>query len=99
MPFCEKMANIGSEVGRALKWRSKGRVDYSQNAFERALELIDLTLDVPSNFAYLKEVARVREALIDYFLGTNQFGSTDPLWQKYFDHFAYAARSGMKGRA
>jgi len=92
MPLCEQMANIGSEVGRALNWRSKGETDHSQSAFERALELMDLTLDSTTNFTQLKEIARVREALVDYFVGTNQFGSTDESWRKYFMHFAYAVR-------
>ena len=66
LSFCEQMANIGSEVERALIWRAKNNADYSRNAFERALELVDLTLDSVSSFARLKEVARVREAMVDY---------------------------------
>jgi hypothetical protein len=44
LSFLEQMANIGSEVERALNWRRKNNPTYSQRAFERALELIDLTL-------------------------------------------------------
>lgn len=92
LSFCEQMANVGSEVERALNWRAKNNAAYGQNAFERALELVDLTLESVSEFAKLKEVARMREALVDYFAGTNQFGSTDTTWRKYFSHFNYAAR-------
>lgn len=92
LSLCEQMANIGSEVERALNWRAKGNAAYSRNAFERALELVDLTLESVSKFAKLKELARMREALSDYFDGTNQFGSTDASWRKYFLHFNYAAR-------
>ncbi|MGA2091197.1 MAG: hypothetical protein ABSH12_07055 [Endomicrobiales bacterium] len=88
----EQMANIGSEVGRALNWKTKNNVLYSQKAFERALELLDLTLDDAKNADRLKEVARVREALVDYFAGTNEFSSTEEAWKKYFFHFNYAAR-------
>ena len=94
MPFLEQMANIGSEVERALKWRAKHNDDYSRQAFERALELADLTLDNVSGFSRLKEVARLREALVDYFYGENQFKSTEDLWRRYFLSFAYAARRG-----
>jgi hypothetical protein len=41
---------------------------------------------------HLKELTRVREAINDYFYGSNEFSSSDVLWQKYFDHFNYAAR-------
>ena len=92
MPFAEQMANIGSEIERALAWRAKNDPDYAQRAFERALELMDLTLASAQGFARLKELARVREAMVDYFAGTNQFGSTEALWRGYFLPFTYAAR-------
>jgi hypothetical protein len=92
MPFVEQMANIGSEVERALNWKAKHNDDYSRKAFERALELIDLTLDVSTSFTRLKEVARVREVIVDFFSGSNQFQSTEVLWKKYFYPFNYAAR-------
>jgi hypothetical protein len=38
----EQLANIGSEVERALNWRDKGNLIYSQRALEGALELIGL---------------------------------------------------------
>jgi len=90
--LCEQMANIGSEVSRALNWRNKGNDEYSRKAVNRALELVDLTLAHVKVFSSLKELARLREALVDYFYGTNQFHSSEILWRKYFDHFNYAAR-------
>ncbi len=92
LSFCEQLANIGSEIERALTWHAKNNAAYSQNAFERALELVDLTLENVSGFARLKEIARMREAMVDYFAGTNQFGSTEASWRQYFLHFNYAAR-------
>lgn len=92
LSFVEQMANIGSEVERAVNWRAKNNADYSQKALVRALELIDLTLANTKGYPRLKELARVREALVDYFYGTNQFVSSDLLWKKYFLAFAYAAR-------
>jgi len=90
--FVEQMANIGSEVERALNWRIKKNADYAQKAFERALELIDLTLDNEKNYAHLKEVARMREAIVDYFSGVNQFMSSENSWRNYFLPFTYASR-------
>jgi hypothetical protein len=92
MPFLEQMANIGSEVERALKWRAKHNTAYCEQASERALELMDLTLDSTKGFARLKELARVREVIADYFFGANQFMSTEEPLRKYFSSFAYAAR-------
>ena len=92
LSLSEQMANIGSEVERALNWRAKNNSDYAQKAFERALELTDLTIENIANYAHLKEITRLREAIIDYFSGTNQFKSTESLWRNYFSHFTYAAR-------
>ena len=67
LSFVEQMANIGSEVERALNWRAKNNPDYAWLAFERSLELIDLTLGSLKGLARLKEVARIREVFVDYF--------------------------------
>lgn len=93
LSFLEQMANIGSEVERALNWQARDNVAYTQKAFERVLELVDLTLDSATSPARFKELARVREAIADYFVGTNQFKSTAESWRRYFLHFTYAARS------
>ncbi|MGC2310669.1 MAG: hypothetical protein WA432_03550 [Candidatus Babeliaceae bacterium] len=87
----EQLANVGSDVERTIQWKKKGNLEYSQKAFERALELLDLTIRDPKNKKRLKEPLRVREALVDYFVYDNQYGSTDELWQKYFYFFNYAA--------
>ena len=92
MPLVEQMANIGSEVERALNWQAKNNPDYSLRAAERALELSDLSLAGTRKFSQLKEIARVREILADYFYGSNQYGSSDVSLKKYFFPFTYAAR-------
>jgi hypothetical protein len=38
----------------------------------------------------LKELTRLREALLDYFMGDNQFRSSEKSWKNYFYAFAYA---------
>jgi len=92
LSFLEQMANIGSEVERALNWQRRNKSDYSQRSFERALELIDLTLSNSRSFVHFKEIARMREAIVDYFFGSNEFMSTEVSWRNYFSHFTYAAR-------
>lgn len=92
MSILEQMANVGSEVERALNWQAKNNADYSQKAAERALELMDLTLDSHTEFHRLREIARIREALVDYFFGSNELGSSEKFFKSYFLAFALAAR-------
>lgn len=92
LSFFEQMANIGSEIQRTINWREKNS-KYSQLAFERALELIDLTIEDKKNHkrGRLKELLRIREILADYFYFDNIYKSTDKNWQNYFLAFNYAA--------
>ena len=92
LSFAEQMANIGSEVDRAIIWRNKNNPSYSQLAFDRALELIDLTVSSAKTFSRLKELLRVRETLVDYFVFDNEYQFTDQAWQDYFLAFNFAAR-------
>lgn len=87
----EQLANVGSEVERALNWLNKKNPEYCQQAFSRALELLGLTIADPRHRHRLKELTRLREALLDYFLGDNEFGSTQKGWRRYFYAFGYAA--------
>ena len=92
--LAEQFGNVGSEVSRTLKWRSRNP-EIAQRAMARALELIDLTLDDPrqrSSVARLREICRIREVLLDFLVGPNQYGSTEITLQRYFDAFAVAAR-------
>lgn len=91
-PLVFQMANIGAEVGRAISWRKKGNEEMKKNALYRALELIDFTVEDPKNKKSLKELLRVREALVDYFVGDNVYHSVDEVWNKYFYYFNLAAR-------
>ncbi len=87
----EQMANIGAEVGRAINWQEKSPTD-SRMAFERALELLDLTIADPKNKKRLKELLRLRETLADYFVFDNEYSSSKDSWNNYFYAFNYAAR-------
>jgi hypothetical protein len=87
----EQLANVGSEVERAINWRNKNNPEYSRLAFLRALELLGLTIADPRNRGRLKEITRLREALLDFFLGDNEFHSTEKSWRSYFYAFAYAS--------
>ena len=92
LSFAEQMANIGCEIERTISWKQKGRPEISSRAFERALELMDLTIADEKNHARLKELTRVREALSDHFFFNNFYQSTPESWQRYFHSFLIAAR-------
>lgn len=94
LTLAEQLGNVGSEVGRAVRWSARNPA-LAEAAFHRALELLDLTLDDPRHrrsVARLREIARAREAVVDFLAGPNQYGSTGPSLQKYFDAYALAAR-------
>ncbi len=93
MPFCEQMANIGSEVNRAFNWHSKGKLDYSEKALMRAFDLLDLTINANRYYSRLKELMRIKEGLLDFYYNSNKtFNSTEEAWKKYFLQFAHMSR-------
>jgi len=94
LTFLEQMANIGSEVLRAISWKNRNP-QISRRAMERALELLELTIEDEKNksrASRLKELTRLREVLIDCYYLENKFCSTEKAWEKYFNSFAYAVR-------
>lgn len=92
LSFFEQLASIGSEVERALNWQAKKNPEYSQRSFERALELLDLSLALDLKPSQHKELSLARTVLVDYFSGTNQAKSTPKQWRRYFGAFSYAAQ-------
>jgi len=92
---CVQMANIGCDIDRTVRWRDKKNYEYSIKAFERALELLDLTIADPKNSGgRLTELVRLRELLIDYFLFDNQYQVLDDTFlYNYFMYFSYIAAS------
>lgn len=89
LSLIEQMANIGCDVDRAIRWKNKGDFESSTKAFERALELLFLTIADKKNRKQLKELCRVKWAVADYFVGDNLFGFTDEALHKYFFNFNY----------
>jgi len=89
----EQMANIGSEIERAIKWKTKGNLEYAKLANIRALELFDLSLQSSGHLPGIREIARARELWLDFFIGSNQYSQTADQWHKYILAFTYAARN------
>ncbi len=97
LSLIEQLANIGMDVERTMRWKQKNNIEQSNMAFERALDLLNLSILDPKNKKKLKELTRTREILIDYFIYDNEYGSTDESWHSYFYPFNYAVAL-KKGR-
>lgn len=95
MDFLMQMANVGTEIGRTINWKLKDE-EKSDSAFERGLELLDLTIDDSKNRSHLSELCRLKEVLVDYFVYDNAYGSTDEKWNSYFYGFSHAAAVNLK---
>jgi hypothetical protein len=91
LSLAEQLANVGAEVGRMCRRRA---AEERTAAFERALELLDLTLADPRWRGRLKEIARAREVLCDAADGGREYGATLEDLDRYFLDFALAARRG-----
>ena len=91
LSLMEQLGNIGSEVGRALRWEEKDR-KYFDHAVERALELFDLTLADQRWRRRLKELTRAREVFCDAVSGGKEYKSSLADLDRYFFSFAFAAR-------
>jgi hypothetical protein len=91
LSLAEQLANVGSEVGRMRRARDAVLMT---GAFERALELLDLTLADPRWRSRLREIARAREVLCDAAAGGQEYGTTLDDLDRYFLAFAVAARRG-----
>jgi len=92
LSFAEQMGNVGSEVGRAISWQKRGQEQLKEQALIRAFELLDLTVCDRRWRGKLKELLRAREALADFFYGDNIYRSSPEFLERYFYHFARAAR-------
>lgn len=94
LSIAEQLANVGSEVERAISWRKRGEQRHFENAFERMLELLDLTIADPRwrKTRRLNELVRLREVLCDALVGDNVYKTPFEDLQKYFLYFGLAAR-------
>src|ERR1700721_3046726 len=81
----EQMANIGSEVSRAL--RAQGNQVRFWGAVTRALDLFYLTVEDPRWKGRRREVLRVRELFAAAALKNNEYNTSLEDLNRYFDYF------------
>lgn len=94
LTLAEQLGNVGSEVGRAAAALRQGNIPRKDKALERAFELLDLILEDARWRGRFREITRAREVCADIFYGENEYKSTPEDMEKYFYHFAVAARAG-----
>ncbi|MCI8522403.1 MAG: hypothetical protein HFI62_04270 [Lachnospiraceae bacterium] len=87
MGIGEQISNIGSEVNRAIKYKNRNEEDKKRRFYEKAVELLNLTCADPKNKFRLGELQFCIEELTDFFVGTNQYNTTDEMLMKYYDAF------------
>lgn len=93
LTIVEQMANVGSEVERAIRAHESGRTERRDQAIARALELFDLIgADERWRGARRRETRRAREEFCRLFYGDDVRPGEANSLQKYFLQFAVAAR-------
>src|SRR5258708_1036364 len=71
----KKILNIASELSRAKHWMQENDLESSSHSLERALELVDLTVETennPSNYSFRRELLRFREALAGFYAHSSE---------------------------
>lgn len=91
LSLAEQLGNVGSEYERAVKWKEKGQKEYFIKAFDRALELLDLTIeDQRWQNHRLNELVRLREVICGELVGGVDYKGSS---SNYFMRFAELART------
>ena len=89
----EQMANVGSEVERAIRAHRSGQQDRFDRALDRALALFDLTAtDRRWRAPQRREVLRAREEFCRLFFDPSVLPDSGEGLRRYFLAFARAAR-------
>lgn len=91
--LAEQLGNVGSEVDRAVRAYQRADPATFDRAFDRALELLDLTIaDQRWRGHRLRELTRAREEFCRLFYGEPDAWARAPGLQEYFLYFGLAAR-------
>ncbi len=91
----EQLGNIGSEVGRTIRWYRAKNSERFQISFEKALELFDLTVADPRWMYRLKEITRSREVFCSLITEPEKYDNLEQeldSLDNYFFQFGVAAR-------
>lgn len=87
MPVSMQISNIGSEVARAIRWKNKNNEDRKIEFCKKAIEFLQLSISDPKNVHRVHEFESCIEELRDYFMGDNEYNTTDEKLTEYYDAF------------
>ncbi|MDQ7779580.1 MAG: hypothetical protein RDV41_07705 [Planctomycetota bacterium] len=95
LSLAEQMANIASEIGRIISARRRGDGARADGAFDRALELLDLTATDPRWKTGRREITRARELFLAAYFGSSEYNTSLEDLDRYFMQFAAMARRAV----
>ncbi len=78
----DQILNIAAELSRATHWLEKDDFESAKDCYERAFELVDLTLDDNRWKGNRRELARFREVLASFYIR-----KTPPSICRFFDNW------------
>ncbi len=87
MPVGVQLANVGGEVGRAIRWKNRGERQKELSFYEKAMVFLNLTMSDPKNSKRLGELKECELELKDFFFEGNTYKNTDESLMKYYDAF------------
>jgi len=90
MSFAEQMGNIGSEVSRARSADARGDIERRNRSIDRALELVDLTVQNQTSRPRTRELELLRN-VIAHARGTASAAHLESI-ERYCVPFALLAR-------
>lgn len=88
-----QLANVGSEFTRVSNLFSRRDAKNANDAIDRLLELIDLTITDARWTRQRSELIRLREVVADNVYHLNLYGNNENRLKNYFLDFALLTRS------
>jgi hypothetical protein len=90
----EQLGNVSSEIGRSLQARRSGSTERMEASIERALDLIEATVQatLKAKPYRAKEILRAKDQYLRLFFGGEEDLSGTASVERYFAQFAMAAR-------
>ncbi|MDP3741305.1 MAG: hypothetical protein Q8R08_03175 [bacterium] len=93
LSLAEQLGNIGSEFSRYVSFAKREESSLSAKSLEEVIALLDLTISDRRWLSALKELARLREVIRDFFGETRQYEIEAENLKDYFMPFAILARN------
>lgn len=87
MPVGVQISNVGSEVHRAITWKKRGNQQRAAEFCKKAISFLDIMKQNPKNKYRVGEIDCGIDELKDFFLGDNEYRTTEETLLRYYDAF------------